>query len=233
MCPPLDSAGHEGVQPAAQLRHVQGHSHGVHVLRALRACPGPCAALSRALPVHADCGRRHPTPSRLPGRTCSRIACPPFHTAGSDGVQPAADLRHLQRHGHALHVQRALLPVTFSNLQSSLTLLHAACAAFVRRLPGRSTSPRSAFPPFDSRQYASAFNQPLTFDTSSVTDMRDMFRVRSPPWPAPNLHSSPPLNAACPVVARRPPASRAGPQLAPHRMPSFRLGSARRRSTSR
>ena len=30
-----------------------------------------------------------------------------------------------------------------------------------------------------TRQYASAFNQPLSFDTSSVTDMPYMFQVRS------------------------------------------------------
>ena len=30
-----------------------------------------------------------------------------------------------------------------------------------------------------TRQDASAFNQPLSLDTSSVTDMRYMFRVRS------------------------------------------------------
>ena len=33
--------------------------------------------------------------------------------------------------------------------------------------------------PLDSRQEADAFNQPLTFDTSSVTSMRYMFEVRS------------------------------------------------------
>eukprot|EP00964_Phaeocystis_antarctica_P045727 scaffold26337_cov57-Phaeocystis_antarctica.AAC.1 len=32
-------------------------------------------------------------------------------------------------------------------------------------------SPRTACPLFDSRQDASAFNQPLSFDTSSVTTM--------------------------------------------------------------
>ena len=37
---------------------------------------------------------------------------------------------------------------------------------------------------------ASAFNQPLSFDTSSVKDMADMFVVRSSPCPAPNLHAS-------------------------------------------
>ena len=34
---------------------------------------------------------------------------------------------------------------------------------------------------FDSRQGASAFNQPLSWDTSSVTYMRTMFGVRSSP----------------------------------------------------
>ena len=36
---------------------------------------------------------------------------------------------------------------------------------------------------------ASAFNQPLSFDTSSVTTMYHMFSVRSSPCPAPNLQS--------------------------------------------
>jgi len=34
-----------------------------------------------------------------------------------------------------------------------------------------------------TRQNAKAFNQPLSFDTSSVTTMRYMFRVRSPRVP--------------------------------------------------
>ena len=37
-----------------------------------------------------------------------------------------------------------------------------------------------------------ALNQSLSFDTSSVTSMFRMFRVRSSPCPAPNLQSSPP-----------------------------------------
>eukprot|EP00964_Phaeocystis_antarctica_P111814 scaffold76089_cov57-Phaeocystis_antarctica.AAC.1 len=51
-----------------------------------------------------------------------------------------------------------------------------------------------------------------------------MFYVRSAPCPAPNLQSSPPLNAACPAVARR--LSPPGPNLAQHRMSSLRLGSS-------
>ena len=41
-------------------------------------------------------------------------------------------------------------------------------------------TPRSAsYALLSTRQYASVFNQPLSFDTSSVTDMRYMFEVRS------------------------------------------------------
>ena len=54
------------------------------------------------------------------------------------------------------------------------------------RLPARS-SPRIIFHHFDSRQRASAFNQPLSFDTSSVTNMNYMFYVRSSSCPAPHL----------------------------------------------
>ena len=46
-------------------------------------------------------------------------------------------------------------------------------------------------PSFDSGQGASAFNQLLSFDTSSVTDMSLMFWVRSSPCPASNLWSEP------------------------------------------
>ena len=39
---------------------------------------------------------------------------------------------------------------------------------------------------FSTRQYASAFNQPLSLDTSKATDMRRMFSVRS-------AHALPPI----------------------------------------
>ena len=109
----------------------------------------------------------------------------------------------------------------------------------------------------DSRQYATAFNQPLSFDTSSVKDMGymfhsasvlnqplsfetssvttmyGMFRVRSSPCPAPNLQSSPALHAACTAVARRlfrlPTRI---PRPAPYAL-LLTLGRTRRRSTSR
>eukprot|EP00964_Phaeocystis_antarctica_P074401 scaffold45742_cov55-Phaeocystis_antarctica.AAC.5 len=64
--------------------------------------------------------------------------------------------------------------------------LHAACPAVARRLPPSRPAPRpAACPPFDSRQNAKAFNQPLSFDTSSVTNMAGIFYVRSSPCPVP------------------------------------------------
>jgi len=84
-----------------------------------------------------------------------------------------------------------------------------------------------------TRQYASAFNQPLSLDTSSVTDMSYMFTVRSARALAPNsLESGLPVHAACAAAASRPPASRPAPRPASH-APPFRLGSPRTPSTSR
>eukprot|EP00964_Phaeocystis_antarctica_P133469 scaffold97676_cov57-Phaeocystis_antarctica.AAC.2 len=83
-------------------------------------------------------------------------------------------------------------PCPAPNLQPSPPL-HAACTADARCLPGR-TPLHTACPPFDSWQHASAFNQPLSFDTSSVTTMTYMFYVRSSPGPVSSLQSSPPLH---------------------------------------
>ena len=55
------------------------------------------------------------------------------------------------------------------------------------------TSPRIVRPPLLTRQGATAFNQPLSFDTSSVTDMSGMFSVRSARdlAPQPSVRPSP------------------------------------------
>eukprot|EP00964_Phaeocystis_antarctica_P068808 scaffold41714_cov51-Phaeocystis_antarctica.AAC.2 len=112
-------------------------------------------------------------------------------------------------------------PCPAPNLQSRPPL-YAACTAVARRLPppGPYPSPRTACPPLDSPQGASAFNQPLSFDTSSVTTMTYMFRVRSSPCPARQSAVEPSLPHS--AAASRPP----GPHLAPHHMPSLRLGRA-------
>jgi len=60
-----------------------------------------------------------------------------------------------------------------------------------------------------TRQAASAFNQPLSWDTSSVTTMDGMFLVRSARAPASSLHSwvlclHPACAAAAPTPSRLP-----------------------------
>ena len=185
--------------------------------------------------------RHHPAPSRLPARTSPRIACPPFDSAGCDGVQPAAQLRHVPGHDHAPHVLHAVHVLRALRACSGPPSLESGpprpCRLRRRhptpsRLPGR-TSSCIACPPFDSRQGASVFNQPLSFDTSKVTDMSWMFYVRSARALAPTaLSRALPVHAAC--VAATPNAlTPPGPHPFPHRMPAFRLGRARRRSTSR
>eukprot|EP00964_Phaeocystis_antarctica_P130692 scaffold94562_cov58-Phaeocystis_antarctica.AAC.9 len=99
-----------------------------------------------------------------PAHTSLRIVRPPFDSAGRVGLQPAAELRHVQRHNHAPHVRGAL----------------RAC-------------------------------------------------------PSPPAFTAGPSRRACRSCAAagpRPPAA-LGPELAPHRTPSFRLGRLRRCSTSR
>ena len=86
----------------------------------------------------------------------------------------------------------------------------------------------TACPPFDSRQYATVFNQPLSFDTSSVTDMRGMFYVRSSPRALPpDLQSGPPLHAV--YLQSSPPCTRcvcaAVARSLPPRKPTARLAS--------
>ena len=98
--------------------------------------------------------------------------------------------------------------------------------------------------PLDSRQSAYAFNQPLSFNTSHVPDMRYMLHVRSTPARATHSPVGPTLrvtNAPAPtpsrLLARLPPSWPASTLLRfacrPLPMPPFGLGSTRQRSTSR
>ena len=105
--PSLGSAARVCVQSAAELRYVQCHGDERHVLRVLRACP---PAFSQALPLRAACAAAAPhalPPPRARTSPCC-IACPSLGSAGRVGVQPAAELRHVQRDEHALHIPRAL-----------------------------------------------------------------------------------------------------------------------------
>ena len=71
---------------------------------------------------------------------------------------------------------RALAPTALSR---SLPV-HADCLATTKRPHASRAAPRRTLHArLSTRQRASAFNQALSFDMSSVTDKRDMFSVRS------------------------------------------------------
>ena len=81
-------------------------------------------------------------------------------------------------------------------------------------------------------KFASAFNQPLSFDTSSVTDMKNMFYVCSA-RALPSASTVRDLPAVCATDHPTPPfrlLARMSPLLLCF---PFLLGSLRRRSTSR
>eukprot|EP00964_Phaeocystis_antarctica_P032959 scaffold18676_cov52-Phaeocystis_antarctica.AAC.2 len=137
------SAGRVGVQPAAELRHLQRHEHAPDVLRALLLVPCPISAVEP--PAPARClYRRRPPPPVPSGSNIVPHRMPSFRlSAGRGGVQPAAELRHLQRHDHEPHVPGALLPVPCP--QSAMEPSPARCVHRDRPPPPASRSaPRPA-----------------------------------------------------------------------------------------
>ena len=108
------------------------------------------------------------------------------------------------QHMFQVRSARALAP----SLQLGPLPVHTACAAAVLRTPASRLAPLPAsHARLSTRQSADAFNQPLSFDTSSVTNMIRMFNVRSARalWP-PSLRSGPPR--ACRLRRYRPTPSR-------------------------
>ena len=209
-------AGRVGVEPAAELRHVQRPTHGLHVQGALRACPAS-SLHSWALPAH--CLRRgHPTPSSLPTPMLPLFLCTPLDSAGRVDVQPAAELRHLQRHNHDVHVSGALRACPASSIHS--WDLPAHCLRHRVSTPHTpATWPAclpSSYAPLSTRQNAWAFNQPLSFDTSSVSTMNTMFNVRSAHAPGRSSLHSWALPARCVPLLR---SAHALPSPGPHVCP--------------
>ena len=113
----------------------------------VRSCPCPAPNLQTSPPVHDACtatARRvlpplgpYFAPHRMPSVRLSAVRV---------GVQPAAELRHLQRHNHALHVQRALLPVACPQSAVEPSPVHAERATrspAASRLPVRIPRPAS------------------------------------------------------------------------------------------
>eukprot|EP00964_Phaeocystis_antarctica_P081544 scaffold51015_cov63-Phaeocystis_antarctica.AAC.1 len=90
---------------------------------------------------------------------------------------------------------RALAP----SLESRSFPVRAGCVAATQRPHASRALPFPAsHARLSTRQDARAFNQPLSFDTSKVTDMWGMFRVRSARALAPTaLSRALPVRAAC------------------------------------
>ena len=185
---------------------------------AFTAGPSRCACRSCAA-----AGPRAPASQPTP-RPASHA--PLFDLTGRVGVQPAAELRHVQRHEHAAYVRGALHACLSSpSLQSDPHPMHAARAlppAHAPPPPGPHLAAHRT-PFFSTRQSARAFNQPLSFDTSSVTTMHRMFTVRSAHALDPPTFTAGPSPRACRSCAAAgpsPPASRPTPRPA-YRTPSF------------
>jgi surface protein len=129
---------------------------------------------------------------------------------------------------------RALAPNSLESGLPRACRLIAPPPPHALRPRGPHLAPASHVPLPSTRQNAKAFNQPLSFDTSKVTDMNSMFNVRSERALTPQaLSQAFPVHTACAAAAHALPPP--GPHLAPHRMcmcPSLRLGSTRTPSTS-
>jgi len=143
----------------------------------------------------------------------------PFDSAGSVGLQPAAELGHLQRHDHVLHVLRARSARALG--PQALSRAFSPCMPLVCRhhTPGPLASRLAPLPPHrmpspSTGQEASAFNQPLSFDSSNVTDMRNMFYVRSARALGPQALSQAPCMPTLPPRTLSPASRHA--HLAPH-----------------
>ena len=113
----------------------------------------------------------------------------------------------------------------------SLVSVHIPACTPLPPLPPHVLTPpqpaprRASHTRLSTRQYATAFNQPLSFDTSKVTNMNQMFRVRSA---RASLESGPPRACRLRVAAtQRPPASRTVPLHALHARLSTRQSAKR------
>ena len=160
----------------------------------------PPPVLSRALPVHADCvaAAQRPHASRaaplLALHAClsTRQHASAFNQSLSFDTSKVTNMNRM----FLVRSARALTPTVLSR---ALLPVDAACVAATQRLHAcRAAPPRASHARLPTRQGAGAFNQPLSFDTSSVTDMYGMFWVRFARALAPSLESGPlPVDAAC------------------------------------
>ena len=150
-----------------------------------------------------------------------------FNQPLSFNTSSVTDMRYM----FEVRSAHALAPPSLHNRALLPCVLRVRCRRSTPP-PASRLPPRSAlYALLSTRQSALAFNQPLSFDTSSVTDMRYMFHVRSAHALAPTAGPSRRAFRSCAAAGPCPPVL--GPDLAPHRTPSFPLGRLRRSSTSR
>jgi len=106
------SAERAGLQPAAELGHLPRHGHVLHVFRALL----PCTHCALPRPAASSRLSRRPAASPAPCALCLRPS------TEREGLQPVAELGHLPRRVHELHVQSSLLPAPHPPHSISRTL---------------------------------------------------------------------------------------------------------------
>ena len=172
----------------------------------------PCARSSVGLSPANRSSRHHPTPLSPPLACTSRSLwqCPhlakphgiSLDSAGSVGVRPGAESRHVRSHNHVRHVlcapdapnPRRVFPCKPLEPPSPHAPLPSPCLHL---------APCTSYVLVSTRQGALAFNQPLDLDTSSVTDMRGMFLVR------PRVPCAQPPVGPCPCTLLAPPSPHA------------------------
>ena len=182
-------------------------------VRSARALPPSLESGSpRACRLRPPSALPPPGPYRAPHRKC-----PPSDSAARVDVQPAAELRHVQRHEHGRHVSGALRT---RPTPPSPPPARCAYAAISPRPLSRLAPCPASYALLSTRQWAYAFNQPLSFDTSSVTNMADMLAVcRRALVPSHQLIGPSPCMPLVPPL--------------PHALPSPRLGTSRLASYAR
>ena len=192
-------------------------------VRSARALPP--TALSRALPVDADCVAATQRPhasraARLPtshARPSTRQYASVFNQPLSFDTSKVTNMRDM----FFVRSARALAPTALSRALP----VRADCVAATQRPHASRAAPLpTSHARLSTRQYASAFNQALSFDMSRVTHTYRMFFVRSARALRPLVLSQAiPTHAACAAVAPCP--------LTLHRinsLPSTRQGSSGR-----
>ena len=176
-------------------------------------CPAP--DLQSSLILHAACTAAARRPPFCQSTPPTRVFMRSFRLSAQGTTafnQPLSfDTSSVTTMDHMFNVRSS--SCSARNLQPSLILQYAWDAVACCPPASRPASCPVQYALLLTWQDASAFSQPLSFDTSRVTTISGMFHVRSSLCPAPNLQSSPPLHAACTAAARRPPS--ANPHLPP------------------